>query len=44
MSLDKDTVKKLATLANGVFYAPLDFRSVVRRVLSVIRPTRDSNA
>ncbi len=28
----------LARLANGVFYAPLDFRSVIRRVLRRIRP------
>jgi len=30
--------QKLAGLANGIFYAPLDFRSVVRRVLRRIRP------
>ncbi|MCU1338499.1 MAG: lipid-A-disaccharide synthase [Bryobacterales bacterium] len=30
--------QRLAGLANGVFYAPLDFRSVVRRVLRRIRP------
>ncbi len=30
--------RRLAGLANGVFYAPLDFRSVVRRVLRRIRP------
>jgi 3-deoxy-D-manno-octulosonic-acid transferase len=30
--------QKLAGLANGVFYAPLDFRSAVRRVLRRIRP------
>jgi tetraacyldisaccharide 4'-kinase len=30
--------QKLAGLANGVFYAPLDFRSVIRRVLWRIRP------
>jgi 3-deoxy-D-manno-octulosonic-acid transferase len=29
---------KLAGLANGVFYAPLDYRSVIRRVLRRIRP------
>jgi len=30
--------RRLAGLANGVFYAPLDFRSVIRRVLRRIRP------
>jgi 3-deoxy-D-manno-octulosonic-acid transferase len=30
--------QKLSGLANGVFYAPLDFRSVIRRVLRRIRP------
>jgi 3-deoxy-D-manno-octulosonic-acid transferase len=30
--------QRLAGLANGVFYAPLDFRSVIRRVLRRIRP------
>jgi len=30
--------RRLAGLANGVFYAPLDYRSVVRRVLRRIRP------
>jgi len=30
--------QRLAGLADGVFYAPLDFRSVVRRVLRRIRP------
>jgi 3-deoxy-D-manno-octulosonic-acid transferase len=30
--------RQLAGLANGVFYAPLDFRSVIRRVLRRIRP------
>jgi len=30
--------QRLAGLANGVFYAPLDFRSVVRRVLRRLRP------
>ena len=30
--------RRLAELANGVFYAPLDFRSAVRRVLRRIRP------
>jgi 3-deoxy-D-manno-octulosonic-acid transferase len=30
--------RRLAGLANGVFYAPLDYRSVIRRVLRRIRP------
>lgn len=30
--------QKLAGLANGVFYAPLDFRSVIKRVLRRLRP------
>ena len=30
--------RRLAGLANGVFYAPIDFRSVIRRVLRRIRP------
>jgi len=30
--------RRLADLANGVFYAPLDYRSVIRRVLRRIRP------
>jgi 3-deoxy-D-manno-octulosonic-acid transferase len=30
--------RRLAGLANGVFYAPLDFRSIIRRVLRRIRP------
>jgi 3-deoxy-D-manno-octulosonic-acid transferase len=30
--------QRLAELANGVFYAPLDFRSIIRRVLRRIRP------
>src|ERR1700733_2243509 len=30
--------RRLAGLANGGFYAPLDFRSVIRRVLRRIRP------
>ncbi len=30
--------QKLATLADGVFFAPLDYRSVVRRVLRTVRP------
>jgi 3-deoxy-D-manno-octulosonic-acid transferase len=30
--------RRLVGLANGVFYAPLDYRSVVRRVLRRIRP------
>ena len=30
--------QKLADLANGVFYAPLDFRSVTKRVLRRLRP------
>jgi 3-deoxy-D-manno-octulosonic-acid transferase len=30
--------RRLANLANGVFYAPLDYRSVIRRVLRRIRP------
>lgn len=30
--------RRLAGLANGVFYAPLDFRSVIRRILRRIRP------
>ncbi len=30
--------QKLTGLANGVFYAPLDYRSVIRRVLRRIRP------
>ena len=30
--------QKLAGLANGVFFAPLDFRSVIRRVLRRLRP------
>src|SRR5689334_20290970 len=30
--------RRLAGLANGVFYAPLDYRSIVRRVLRRIRP------
>jgi len=30
--------RRLEGLANGVFYAPLDFRSVIRRVLRQIRP------
>jgi len=30
--------RRLEGLANGVFYAPLDFRSVIRRVLRRIRP------
>jgi 3-deoxy-D-manno-octulosonic-acid transferase len=30
--------RRLAGLANGVFFAPLDYRSVIRRVLRRIRP------
>jgi len=30
--------RRLTGLANGIFYAPLDFRSVIRRVLRRIRP------
>ncbi len=30
--------RRLTDLANGVFYAPLDYRSVIRRVLRRIRP------
>jgi len=30
--------QRLAGLTNGVFYAPLDFRSVIRRVLRRLRP------
>jgi tetraacyldisaccharide 4'-kinase len=30
--------RRLAGLANGVFYAPIDYRSVIRRVLRRIRP------
>jgi 3-deoxy-D-manno-octulosonic-acid transferase len=30
--------RRLTGLANGVFYAPLDFRSIIRRVLRRIRP------
>ena len=30
--------QKLADLANGVFFAPLDYRSVIRRVLRRLRP------
>lgn len=30
--------RRLVGLANGVFYAPLDYRSVIRRVLRRIRP------
>ncbi|HSP67186.1 MAG TPA: tetraacyldisaccharide 4'-kinase, partial [Bryobacteraceae bacterium] len=30
--------QKLAGLANGVFFAPLDYRSIVRRVLRRLRP------
>ena len=32
-------VKRLAELADGVFYAPLDFNSSVRRVLRTIKPS-----
>jgi 3-deoxy-D-manno-octulosonic-acid transferase len=31
--------QKLADLADGVFYAPIDYRSVVRRVLRQLRPS-----
>ena len=31
--------QKLAQLADGVFYAPLDYRSTVRRVLRQLRPS-----
>ncbi|MBI4873265.1 MAG: tetraacyldisaccharide 4'-kinase [Acidobacteria bacterium] len=31
--------EKLAGLAEGVFYAPLDYRSAVRRVLRALRPS-----
>jgi 3-deoxy-D-manno-octulosonic-acid transferase len=31
--------QKLAGLADGIFYAPLDYRSVVRRVLRRLRPS-----
>jgi 3-deoxy-D-manno-octulosonic-acid transferase len=31
--------QKLAGLADGVFYAPLDYRSAVRRVLRCLRPS-----
>jgi 3-deoxy-D-manno-octulosonic-acid transferase len=30
--------EKLAGLADGVFYAPLDYRSIIRRVLRQLRP------
>ena len=31
--------QKLADLADGVFYAPIDYRSIVRRVLRQLRPS-----
>src|SRR5579862_720815 len=31
--------EKLAGIAQGVFYAPLDYRSIVRRVLRRVRPS-----
>lgn len=31
--------RRLGSMVDGVFYAPLDYRSIVRRVLKVLRPS-----